>query len=82
MTVNITINKDNTKWDNHNKIFTVKKDNSGGEISKMNDYFYLENGNYTLYADGETTGKTFTVSGTTQSNVMVNYYTVTYNLNN
>lgn len=82
LTVNITINKDNTKWDNHNKIFTVKKDNSGGEISKMNDYFYLENGNYTLYADGETTGKTFTVSGTTQSNVMVNYYTVTYNLNN
>lgn len=77
----VTINKDGSEWENHGKVFTAKKDNAGEEISQMNGFFYLEDGSYTLYADGETTNQTFTVSEATSQNVTLNYYTVTYNSN-
>lgn len=76
-----TVNKDGNTWSDHNKTFTVKKENTGSAISGTANVFYLENGNYTVYANGETTNQTFTVSGAASQSVTVNYYTVTYNIN-
>lgn len=77
----IAVKKDGNTWNDHNKTFIVKKDNTGSAISGTANTFYLENGSYTVYANGETTNQTFTVSGAASQSVTVNYYTVTYNTN-
>lgn len=79
--IETTVKKDGSIWNDHNKTFTVKKDNSGSTISGTANVFYLEDGSYTVYANGETTNQTFTVSGSALQSVTVNYYTVTYNTN-
>lgn len=77
----IAVKKDGNTWNDHNKTFTVKKENTVSAISGTANVFYLENGSYTVYADAETTNQTFTVSGAASQSVTVNYYTVTYNTN-
>lgn len=77
----VIANKDGSPWSDHNKVFTVKKDNTGGDISGTEDAFYLEDGSYTIYADGTTTNQTIVVSGASTQSATVDYYTVTYDLN-
>lgn len=68
-------------WNDHNIAFTVKKDNKGDPIDCSDNDFYLENGNYTLYADGVNTEKQINISDASNSNITLDYYTVTYDLN-
>lgn len=77
----ITLNKDNSPWTDHNKIFTLKKDNTVEKISGTDNVFYLETGDYTVYADGTSTDKKITVSEAVDQTVAIDYYTVTYNPN-
>lgn len=78
----LTINKNGKLWDDHNIAFTVKKDNTEKPIDCSDNDFYLENGNYTLYADGVNTEKQINISDASNSNITLDYYSVTYDLNN
>lgn len=77
----LTIYKNGKLWDDHNIAFTVKKDNKESPIDCSKNDFYLENGNYTLYADGVSTEKQINISDASNSNITLDYYSVTYHLN-
>lgn len=82
----LTVNKNGTSWDDHGITFTVKKDNAGDAINCSDNDFYLVKGEYTLYADGNDINKPINIAGTKPdyitNNIILDYYTVTYDLNN
>lgn len=77
----LTVNKNGTSWNDHDITFKVIN-NAKEEISCSDNKFYLVNGEYSLYADGDDTKKKFTIEGTSPDNITLDYYSVTYDLNN
>lgn len=77
----LTVNKNGTSWDDHDITFTVKN-KAKEEISCSDNKFYLVNGEYSLYADGDEIIKEFTIDGKSPENITLDYYSVTYDLNN
>lgn len=82
----LTINKNGTSWNDHGIKFTVKKDDKGDPIDCSDNDFYLVDGDYTLYADGKVIYKPINIAGKDldyiTENITLDYYTVTYHLNN
>lgn len=76
----LTVNKNGTSWDDHDITFTVKN-KAKEEISCSDNKFYLVNGKYSLYADGDEIIKEFTIDGKSPENITLDYYSVTYHLN-
>lgn len=78
----LTVNKNGTSWNDHGITFTVKKDNKDNPIDCSDNDFYLVKGNYSLYANGDNISKSINIVDKSPDNVILDYYTVTYHLNN
>lgn len=78
----LTVNKNGTSWNDHGITFTVKKDNKDNPIDCSDNNFYLEKGVYSLYANGDDISKSINIVDKSPDNVILDYYTVTYHLNN
>lgn len=76
----LTVNKNGTSWDDHDITFTVKN-KAKEEISCSDNKFYLVNGKYSLYADGDEIIKEFEIKDKSSDNITLDYYSVTYDLN-
>lgn len=76
LTINFTVKKDNSLWTNHDRIFTLKKDDQGDDYTSINNFYYPENGSYTVYANGMKTDQTFSVSDNDPQNITLDFYTV------
>lgn len=76
----LTVNRNGTSWDDHDITFKVIN-NAKEEISCSDNKFYLVNEDYSLYADGVDTKKKITIKGASPENITLDYYTVTYDLN-
>lgn len=77
----LTVNKNGTSWDDHRITFTVMKDNKDNPIDCSDNNFYLEKGVYSLYANGDDISKSINIVDKSPDNVILDYYTVTYDLN-
>lgn len=77
----LIVKRNGELWNDHKIAFTVKKNNTEEPIDCSDNDFYLENGNYTLYADGNNINKQIVISNASPSNITLDYYTVTYDLN-
>lgn len=78
----LIIKRNGELWNDHGITFTVKNKDTDESIDCADNDFYLENGNYTLYADGNNINKQIVISNASPSNITLDYYSVTYDLNN
>lgn len=77
----LIVKRNGELWNDHNIAFTVENNDTGKSIDCSDNDFYLVNGDYSLYADGVDTKKKFTIKGASPDNITLDYYTVTYDLN-
>lgn len=77
----LIVKRNGELWNDHNIAFTVKKDNTGDPIECSDNDFYLVDENHSLYADGVLINENFKIKGISPENITLDYYTVTYDLN-